>query len=121
MVRNKEDVRFEYTNDTLDEEDDTALVKLKKYTSENGSIEKFFVSPINENDPNDRLWLVIRSLRDGYLIKRHDILKLGRMKFKVKEFRTETEFYEGEHNEVSPHQGFEEFLDVEQSTDDETP
>ena len=35
------------------------------------------------------------------------------MKFKVKEFRTESEFFEGEHAEKSPHQGFEELHEVQ--------
>eukprot|EP00345_Euplotes_harpa_P009831 CAMPEP_0168354006 /NCGR_PEP_ID=MMETSP0213-20121227/23612_1 /TAXON_ID=151035 /ORGANISM="Euplotes harpa, Strain FSP1.4" /LENGTH=92 /DNA_ID=CAMNT_0008365771 /DNA_START=267 /DNA_END=545 /DNA_ORIENTATION=+ len=74
--------------------------------------DKFYVRPINDNQPNDRLWLVIRSLKEGYVIKKHDILKLGRMKFKIKEYRTEHEFFEGEHFEPSPHKGFEEFHEV---------
>lgn len=106
MIRGKEQVSFqcEYPEDR--DEEDTMLFKLKK---ESG---KFFVSPINDNQPNDRLWLVIRSLKEGYTIKRHDILKLGRMKFKVKEFRTEFEYFEGDHVEKSPHEGFDELHEV---------
>jgi hypothetical protein len=37
------------------------------------------------------------------------------MKFKVKEYRTETEFFEGDHIEPSPHKGFEELHEVESS------
>jgi hypothetical protein len=109
MIRDKENVSFEQGFDKGNE-DITSLFKLTKNN------EKFYVNPINENQPNDRLWLVIRSLKEGYLIKRHDILKLGRMKFKVKEFRTETEYFEGEHVETSPHKGFEELHEV-QATD----
>lgn len=109
MVRDKENVTFEKTFDK-DNEDTTSLFQLIKKT------DKFYVKPINDNQPNDRLWLVLRSLKDGYEIKRHDILKLGRMKFKVKEFRTETEYFEGEHVEISPHKGFEELHEV-QATD----
>lgn len=45
-------------------------------------------------DPNDKLWLIIRSLKtndikEEYKLKRNEILKLGRMKLKVKEYRLE--------------------------------
>ena len=44
---------------------------------------------------NDRLWLVVRSLRpDGYKIRKNDILKIGRVKFKVREFKTDTESFD---------------------------
>jgi hypothetical protein len=124
MVRGKDNVSFVETDVpeiskfnsqlTLEEglqnhnpEDLTALFNLVRKDG------KFFVCPINDNEPNDRLWLVIRPLKDGYVIKRHDILKLGRMKFKVKEFRTELEYFEGEHVEKSPHKGFEELHEVQ--------
>ena len=111
MVRDKENVNFrEDAPLENSEEENTTLFNLVNQDN------KFYVRPMNDNQPNDRLWLVIRSLRDGYTIKRHDILKLGRMKFKVKEFRTATEYFEGEHIEPSPHQGFEEIHEV-QATD----
>lgn len=78
------------------------------------------VVPQNNNQPNDRLWMVIRSLKDGYIIQQHDIIKLGRMKFRVKEFRTEKEYFEDHDNEKSPHPGFEEFHEVHKTTDPET-
>jgi len=107
MVRGKEEVAFQdgVSEPSLTEED-TKLFNLVKKS------EKYYVRPVNDNQPNDRLWLVIRSIKDGYVIKRHDILKLGRMKFKVKEFRTESEYFEGEHKETSPHKGFEEIHEV---------
>ena len=121
MIRGKEDVMFVQDLMYQDETEDTVLFNLKRKPAIGSQIEKFYISPINSNEPNDRLWIVIRSMKDGYLIKKHDILKLGRMKFKVKEYRTEHEFYEGEHAEKSPHEGFEEVLEVHQSTDNETP
>jgi len=93
MVRGKENVIFQKDISTIKSGEDTVLFQLVKKS------EKYYVRPINDNQPSDRLWLVIRSLKDGYVIKRHDILKLGRMKFKVKEYRTETEFFEGDHIE----------------------
>lgn len=59
--------------------------------------------------------MVIRSLKDGYVIQKYDIVKLGRMKFRVKEFRTETDYFEDLDNNNSPHQGFDEFHEVEQA------
>lgn len=68
--------------------------------------------PINTNQPNDRLWLVIRNFKEkGYKIKKHDIIKLGRMKFRVKEYRTENEYF-NELDEVSPHEGFDEIKTI---------
>ena len=107
MIRDRENVSFKDSLDSFNEEEDTNLFKLVRKN------EKFYVRPNNDNPANDRLWLVIRSLKEGYVIKRHDILKLGRMKFKVKEFRTETEYFEGEHVESSPHKGFEEIHEVQ--------
>eukprot|EP00343_Euplotes_focardii_P008135 CAMPEP_0205819118 /NCGR_PEP_ID=MMETSP0206-20130828/1330_1 /ASSEMBLY_ACC=CAM_ASM_000279 /TAXON_ID=36767 /ORGANISM="Euplotes focardii, Strain TN1" /LENGTH=194 /DNA_ID=CAMNT_0053112279 /DNA_START=6 /DNA_END=587 /DNA_ORIENTATION=+ len=112
MVRDKENVTFREIAPPLDSEEDTTLFNLVVKD------DKYYVRPINENQPNDRLWLVIRSLKEGYTIARHDILKLGRMKFKVKEFRTENEFFEGDHIEESHHKGFEELHEVE-ATDSE--
>jgi len=44
-----------------------------------------------EEDSVDRLWLVVRSLKspqgkEDYLIKKFDVIKLGRVKFRVKDF-----------------------------------
>lgn len=75
------------------------------------------IVPQNKNKPNDRLWMVIRSLKDGYTIKKYDIIKLGRMKFRVKEYRTESEYFEDHDNNKSPHQGFDEFHEVQQATE----
>lgn len=113
LVRGKDNVQFFGDSMREIEEDSTDLFSLKKVDN------KFYVSPENDNQPNDRLWLVIRSLKEGYVIKRHDILKLGRMKFKVKEFRTEFEYFEGDHNEKSPHKGFEEIHEVQPPDSDD--
>ena len=42
----------------------------------------------------DRMWLVVRSLKDNngkfdYKIKKFDTIKLGRVRFRVKDFRCE--------------------------------
>lgn len=121
LIRNKDSVSFHQKIDPSLEEDETLLFHLKRKTTSDGKIESYFVSPQNDNDANDRLWHVVRSLKEGHQIKKHDILKLGRMKFKVKEFVTENEYFEGEQFEKSPHQGFEELLEVEQSTTNDIP
>lgn len=86
---------------------------------------QYEICPINTNQPNDRLWLVIRNFKEqGYKIKKHDIIKLGRMKFRVKEFRTENDYF-NELDEVSPHEGFDETKNIKDNdalaTDDEEP
>lgn len=74
------------------DESQTCLFRLEKNQG------KFYVVPKNTNMPNDRLWVVIRSLKEGYTIKKHDIIKLGRMKFRVKEYRTKLEYFEDHDN-----------------------
>lgn len=46
---------------------------------------------MKEEDSVDRLWLVVRSLKtptgkEDYLIKKFDVIKLGRVKFRIKDF-----------------------------------
>jgi len=46
---------------------------------------------MQEEDSVDRLWLVIRSLKApsgkyDYKIKKFDVIKLGRVKFRIKDF-----------------------------------
>lgn len=73
---------------------------------------QYEICPINTNQASDRLWLVIRNLKEkGYLIKKHDIIKLGRMKFRVKEFRTNDDYF-NEYEEKSPHEGFDEIKTI---------
>ena len=117
IVRTSDSVIFNEKMDTGDipSEGDTCLFKLKRQ----GSNGNYVVEPQNSNMPNDRLWVVIRSLKEGYVIKRHDIIKLGRMKFRVKEFRTENEYFEDHDNQQSPHPGFEEDYEVVRATDSE--
>lgn len=69
-------------------QEETILFKLKN----DGY--RFMLHPMNTNQPNDRLWMVVRNFKkEGYKIQKHDIIKLGRMKFRVKEFRTEDEYF----------------------------
>jgi len=55
---------------------------------ENGTVKSF-------PGDSDKLWLVVRSLKgpDGkmeYKIKKFDVIKLGRVRFKVKDFKFTT-------------------------------
>lgn len=69
---------------------------------------------ILEEDSVDRLWLVVRSLKNSvhqrydYRIKKFDVIKLGRVKFRVKDFKCEfmgqtaEELYQQELKEAKP-------------------
>lgn len=51
-------------------------------------------NPNAEEESIDRLWLVVRSLKNpegkfDYKIKKFDAIKLGRVRFRVKDFRCE--------------------------------
>ena len=50
--------------------------------------------PTVDEESIDRLWLVVRSLKNpegkfDYKIKKFDTIKLGRVRFRVKDFRCE--------------------------------
>lgn len=61
------------------------------------SLEGFYIEHGNTNaeeESIDRLWLVVRSLKNpegkfDYKIKKFDAIKLGRVRFRVKDFRCE--------------------------------
>ena len=68
-------------------------------------------NPNAEEESIDRLWLVVRSLKNpegkfDYKIKKFDAIKLGRVRFRVKDFRceqmnlTERELYNQEIKEA---------------------
>jgi hypothetical protein len=108
LIRNSTDVVFREAGDEApsNNQEETVLFKLRNNSGQ------FELHPINTNQPNDRLWLVIRNFKEeGYKIKKHDIIKLGRMKFRVKEFRTEHEYF-NELDEKSPHEGFDEIKNI---------
>lgn len=77
-------------------------------------LEGFYIEHGNTNaeeESIDRLWLVVRSLKNpegkfDYKIKKFDAIKLGRVRFRVKDFRceqmnlTERELYNQEIKEA---------------------
>ena len=90
LVRVDSEVLFRETGVEVpsNNQEETILFRIKY----NGH--KFTIHPINTNPPNDRLWMVVRNFSAvGHKIQKHDIIKLGRMKFRVKEFRTEHEYF----------------------------
>ena len=108
LIRNSSGVLFrEKENEQpANEDEETVLFNLAR------GDKNFEIAPINTNQPNDRLWMVIRNFKEkGYKIKKHDIIKLGRMKFRVKEFRTKHEYF-NELDEKSPHEGFDEIKTI---------
>ena len=109
LVRNGADVSYrEATEESpSNNQEETILLKIRRNN------EKYEMEPVNTNQPNDRLWMVIRNFKEsGYHIKDHDIIKLGRMKFRVKEFRTHNHYF-NELDSDSPHQGFDEIKNIE--------
>jgi hypothetical protein len=108
LIRNSSDVKFREFGEEApsNNQEETVLFKLKR------NDKQYEIYPINTNQPNDRLWLVIRNFKEaGYKIKKHDIIKLGRMKFRVKEFKNEHEYF-NELDEKSPHEGFDEIKNI---------
>lgn len=72
--------------------------KLKEITKvDKNLIEGFYIEHGDtqaEEESIDRLWLVVRSLKNpegkfDYKIKKFDAIKLGRVRFRVKDFRCE--------------------------------
>lgn len=103
------------------EADTTVLLTINQNSNWKGKshshLDQFQISGNPMNHANDWLWLVIRSMKEwGYTIKRNDIIKLGRMKFKVKEFRTKHEFY---NSEEDPDSEFSEIRKVDDSDPEE--
>lgn len=108
LVRTNTSVEFRDSSNDFpsNDQEETTLFRLLQLGK------SYEVVPINTNQPNDRLWLVIRNFKEnGYKIKKHDIIKLGRMKFRVKEFRTENDYF-NELDEKSHHEGFEEMKTI---------
>ena len=62
MIRSKDGVSFLTDTSEASGEDETLLFTLDQKG------DRYYVEPVNSNPPNDRLWLVIRSLKDGYKI-----------------------------------------------------
>lgn len=108
IVRNRSQVSFRNNSDESpsNNQEETILFKLKR----NG--ENYEIHPMNTNQPNDRLWMVIRNYKEiGYKINKYDIIKLGRMKFRVKEYRNDHEYF-NELDGETPHQGFDEMKNI---------
>ena len=68
-----------------------------KYSQADPCVDGFYIDhgdPTVDEESIDRLWLVVRSLKNpegkfDYKIKKFDTIKLGRVRFRVKDFRCE--------------------------------
>ncbi|CAI2364551.1 unnamed protein product [Moneuplotes crassus] len=109
LIRNGLKINYkETTQEYVASADETVLLNL-----ENPSENTYTIKPVNTNKQNDRIWTVIKELGSHeYKIEGHDIFKLGKMKFRVKEFRT-PDCYFTETDSPSPHEGFDKDDDVE--------
>jgi hypothetical protein len=108
LVRTSSNVEFRESGVEFpsNDQEETVLFKLIRKDKQ------YEICPINTNQPSDRLWLVIRNLKEkGYKIMKHDIIKLGRMKFRVKEYRTSDDYF-NEYDDKSPHEGFDEIKTI---------
>lgn len=67
-------------------------------------------------------WSLEISKKMAIKLNKHDIIKLGRMKFRVKQYRIDGEYF-NELDEKSPHEGFDEIKNItdhdELPTDDQ--
>lgn len=90
FLRNKDDVKTVGINHKVDEDPDTkTLFSLIK--EEDGS---YFIDTEKKNN-TDKLWLVVRAMKNdtrklSYELKKSDIIKLGRIQFRVKDIQTPT-------------------------------
>ena len=65
--------------------------KLLAHLTFNKEDRNFYVQQSMQNDSSDKLWVVVRTLKcafegqRGHLLQQHDVIKFGRVKFKVVE------------------------------------
>lgn len=107
-------------NADVDEETTKPLFNIQ--ISEGGktklSLENYSITSLKTSDHNDKLWRVIWSLKpDGHRITSHDIIKVGWMKFKVREFWSQSQYFNIE--EHGDQEEFEETKNVEDVPEEE--
>ena len=105
IIRNDDQIDFakpDHVIDTVQHPNGRSLCLLKKDTGKfdskiNNYVEGYYLdhatcSGEHEEESVDRLWLVARSLKNetgkyDYKIQKFDAIKLGRVRFRVKDFR----------------------------------
>ena len=113
IIRNDDVIDFakpEHVIDTVQQPQAKSLCLLKK-DAEGYYLDHAVASEQGEEESVDRLWLVARSLKNeqgkyDYKIQKFDAIKLGRVRFRVKDFRcdqqhmSESELYQQELREA---------------------
>lgn len=95
LLRDNSKVQFKDHADSIsdmDEEEDDP--KILAYTRQVSDYE-YLIQPRNDLQPlNNRIWLIIRSLKKnglkaGYIVQPNDVIKIGRVVLRVTELNTE--------------------------------
>lgn len=91
FLRNKDEVKTVALNQPIKEDSETkTLFSLVKEA--NGG---YYIDTDKTNNSNEKLWLVVRAMKNdtrklSYELKKGDIIKLGRIQFRVKDLQTPT-------------------------------
>jgi hypothetical protein len=100
-LRNKDEVKTTQIDKLGDDDPETkALFSLVKDKDGN-----YFIDTIKK-DHIDNLWLVVRAMKSetrklSYELRKSDIIKLGRIQFRVKEIQTDAQFLSGTKEYIS--------------------
>ena len=101
FLRNKDEVKTTQIDKLGDDDPETkALFSLVKDKDGN-----YFIDTIKK-DHIDNLWLVVRAMKSetrklSYELRKSDIIKLGRIQFRVKEIQTDAQFLSGTKEYIS--------------------
>jgi len=94
IIRNEDQIEFAKSDHVIDrnERPEARSLCLLKKDSEGYFLDHSVGSENTEEESVDRLWLVARSLKNetgkyDYKIEKFDAIKLGRVRFRVKDFR----------------------------------
>lgn len=94
IIRNEDQIDFNKLDVVIDknEKPEARSLTLLKKDTEGYYLDHAVSSEATEEESVDRLWLVARSLKNeqgkyDYKIEKFDAIKLGRVRFRVKDFR----------------------------------
>lgn len=115
IIRNEDQIDFNKLDVVIDknEKPEARSLTLLKKDAEGYFLDHAVGSESTEEESVDRLWLVARSLKNeqgkyDYKIEKFDAIKLGRVRFRVKDFRcdahmmSQDELYQQELKEAKP-------------------
>lgn len=110
IIRNEDQIEFAKPDHLIDrnERPEARSLCLLKKDSEGYFLDHSVGSENTEEESVDRLWLVARSLKNetgkyDYKIEKFDAIKLGRVRFRVKDFRCD-------HLQMSPEELYQQEL-----------